>query len=297
MRIRAQLGRVGNLTIRAFSLRVRAIVGIASLWAALGGDAILHAQGETSGTIYCAGVCFPGGQEAEGVTLHDDSRADAPPRPFVTVRSADEARDAAMYFRPMSQPSRTLAALRKPVKFKYLDQPLESLMEEFQTQTGVPFFLDEAGLEESAITSDSEVTMYVDGMTAAAALAMTLSDLDLDYVANEEYVLITSRDRASETRETRTYAIVDHPLLRGEDSLKFARTLRKHVERATETGASSVAVDVLPGALVITADRRSHEAAERLMRQYAEVLAACDAVAGAERTPNPELSELAPVQP
>lgn len=261
--------------------------GVASLSAALTHGPVSRAQEQLAPPVYCAGfrAGASGSSETEGPTLHDDSRAESGTLAFVTVRAADEPRDAADYFRPLSAPRKTLAALQQPAELDFLDQPLEVVLEAIEVQSGVAFEFDESGLEEVAITSDAEVTVQLRNMSFAAALGLLLRDLDLDYVVADDYVLITSQERASAARETRTYAIVDHPLLCSGDALKFARTVRQHVELACAAEKQSVAIDVLPGVLVVSANQKPHEAAESFLQQYAQALAAYDVASATSANP------------
>jgi hypothetical protein len=213
----------------------------------------------------------------------NDGVVPANTQPFQAVRPARFRRNAeeAGYFRPLAQPRKTQAALEHVVEFDVDDMPMEDFFAGLEETTGVRFLFDATGLEEAALTSDAEITCRSAGMPLHVAIGLLLRDLDCACVIEDEYVLITSRETADLIRETRLYALVDHPLLREADADRLAATIAMHADQAAWGGFQDTKVDLLPGALAISGYRESAPKAESLLRQYARLLAEYDAAPSA----------------
>ncbi|HEV7279168.1 MAG TPA: hypothetical protein VGN57_03055 [Pirellulaceae bacterium] len=194
-------------------------------------------------------------------------------RPAPVPRSADQEG----YFRPLYQPPKTQSALEQVVEFEMVDQPMERLFAGLEETTGVPFYLDETGLEEAAITSDAEITCRSAGMPLYAALDLIVRDLDLAYVVHDEYVQITSRESAELTLETRLFALGDHPLLHEADAAKLVSVIQRHASHSQWSGWWSLKADLLPGVIVLSGERDTLPRAEEFLRQYARLMAEYDA--------------------
>ncbi len=96
-------------------------------------------------------------------------------------------------------------ALSKPVEAKFENAPLREVLQTLGTMVGVNVHIDEAGLGQEAVTSNSPVNLNLTNpISFKSALNLILSNYRLSYVIQNEVLLITSE----QNRKTNTYAKV-----------------------------------------------------------------------------------------
>jgi hypothetical protein len=199
--------------------------------------------------------------------------------PVVTVRLAGEQPapqpGEAKFFSPLSDPPKPLGLLDNPGQADFQDVPLGDAVKALAEQATVEVQIDQMGLEEVGMTPDAPVTLQSSNMTLADALDAILSPMGLTYVAKERYVLITTKDRASEMTETRMYAIADHPLLRTADGNALVNAITGHVDPGSWSvnGMGYGSVSLLPGVLIVTNNQRTLDQVEDFLAQYGRLLA------------------------
>jgi RNA polymerase sigma factor (sigma-70 family) len=252
----------GVLVAGGAALACCGLVGI--FWGASVGPGI--AQAQMGGGMGGYGGFFPG---AEGYS--------SAAGPVVTVRLAGEQPapqpGEAKFFSPLSDPPSTLGLLDTPAEAHFQEIPLGDAVEALAQQVGLEIQIDRAGLEEMSVAPDAPVSLESSSMTLADAFEAILSPMNLTYVAKERYVLITTKDRASEMTETRMYAIADHPLLRNADGNSLVNAIVGHVEPdswAVVGGRGSVSL--LPGVLIVTNEQHTLNQVECFLEQYGRLL-------------------------
>lgn len=102
-----------------------------------------------------------------------------------------------------------LAALDERTELDFLDQPLEDVMEYLKQRHDIEIQIDNKGLAEAGIGSDTPVTRSIKGITLRSALKLLLGELDLTYVIRNEVLLITSKAEADNLLSTRVYPVAD----------------------------------------------------------------------------------------
>ncbi|HEV7279167.1 MAG TPA: sigma-70 family RNA polymerase sigma factor [Pirellulaceae bacterium] len=202
----------------------------------------------------------------------------AEPRgPVVTVRLAGEQPAAqpgeAKFFSPLSEPPKTKAQLSNPAEVDLVETPLGEALEGLGKQAGLEIQIDQTDLEDHGITPDVPVNLQSDSMTLADALDALLSPMTLTYVAKDRYILVTSKDRASQMMETRMYAMADHPLLRTADGSALVNAITGHIEPDSWMVVGGYgSVSLLPGVLIVTNDQKTLDQVEDFLAQYGRLL-------------------------
>ncbi|MGH7140902.1 MAG: hypothetical protein ACREHD_34665, partial [Pirellulales bacterium] len=102
-----------------------------------------------------------------------------------------------------------LEALDERTELDFLDQPLEDVMEYLKQRHGIEIQVDNKGLAEAGIGSDTPVTRTLKGITLRSALKLLLGELDLTYVIRNEVLLITSKAEADNMLSMRVYPVAD----------------------------------------------------------------------------------------
>ncbi|MGE0609563.1 MAG: hypothetical protein AB7O62_20905 [Pirellulales bacterium] len=100
--------------------------------------------------------------------------------------------------------------LRTPVDVKYESQPLSTVISSLGTLAGINVHLNQAGLAEEGVSSDTPVTINLSQeISLKSALNLILKPLRLDYVIKDEVLQITSEQlRHGETYPV-TYNVAD----------------------------------------------------------------------------------------
>ena len=131
-----------------------------------------------------------------------------------------------------------MAALRTSVEIDKTNAPLSEVLKALQTAMGQPIVLgkdtmQEVGVDQSTPTTCSPGT----SVTARTALRMALANHGLTYIIRDNTIFVVSRDKATQTMETRVYYIGD--LVLGTGSLTPG-TLRPGVKSDEEQTRKAV---------------------------------------------------------
>jgi len=100
--------------------------------------------------------------------------------------------------------------LKSPVLLRFTDTPLAEVINQLMRLTGVNIHLDERGLVEEGITSDTPVTINLsDEISLKSALNLILEPLHLSFVIKDEVLKITSEHLRDGEVYIRTYDVAD----------------------------------------------------------------------------------------
>lgn len=100
-------------------------------------------------------------------------------------------------------------ALNQPVSLHFEDAPLQDVLRHIAETQVVNIVVDDISLAEKGLTSETPVSIDVDGITLDSALNLLLGPLDLGHTAEDEVIKITSRSRLSADVITRVYSVAD----------------------------------------------------------------------------------------
>ena len=150
-------------------------------------------------------------QEAASASASSSTSASAPR--LALVSSAPEQTAPTVYGDSAAE-RRINAALDQILKtpLVYESESLLVIVEQLKDEYQIPIVIDEAALDEVAISSESEITSDLRGISLRSALNLLLRGPGLEDLAfdiDNEVLLITTEDRRNENLITRVYRIDD----------------------------------------------------------------------------------------
>ena len=87
--------------------------------------------------------------------------------------------------------------------------PLNEVLQKIAALANFSIYIDDQGLEEDAVFTDTPVSINVESITVKSALNLLLERHDLAYMIQDEVLKITSRIRQQGDMVTRTYSVAD----------------------------------------------------------------------------------------
>ena len=227
--------------------------------------------------------------------------------PFATAEDKPVKRnDVIDYHRMTPAEQRIRAALDAQTEVEFIDTPLLDAMDFIANQHNFTLILDETALADEGIATDEPINRVLSGISLRSTLNIMLKPLGLTYVIDNEVMKITTEVAADEKLETRVYDIRRFAAAGIEpDELAkvITRTVQpkswklsvtsitlspdgktlvlKHGDRTIEVwdvptakkklvvqeGGSGAAIEVLPGALVISQSQKTHYQIVELLQQ------------------------------
>jgi uncharacterized membrane protein YgcG len=96
-----------------------------------------------------------------------------------------------------------------PVSLEFRDTALQEVIEFLQNYTNVNIVLDRPALEEEGITTETPVTIHVEGIKLRSALKLLLDQLNLAYIIEDDVLRITTATKAGEKLTYKVYPVAD----------------------------------------------------------------------------------------
>ncbi len=100
-------------------------------------------------------------------------------------------------------------SLARPISLHFDEAPLSQVVKHLATLSGVNIVLDSLGMDEEGVSSDTPVSINVDGIKLKSALNLLLEPLRMDYSIQNEVLRITSRVRRQGDLVTNNYSVAD----------------------------------------------------------------------------------------
>ncbi|WP_298867293.1 hypothetical protein [uncultured Gimesia sp.] len=100
--------------------------------------------------------------------------------------------------------------LNETIDEEYIDTPLEDVIKHFQESLGLSFVVSRKALDEEGISLEDPITISLPKISNQSALDLILKPLDLTYVVERDFVLITTKYNAQEMLKTRVYPVGDY---------------------------------------------------------------------------------------
>lgn len=184
----------------------------------------------------------PTGAEGSGLSLLALQAAESDPAatPGVSGQfSAPGAAANAPNANPMtadygsSDPSRRKfeAALQSKVDLEFIDTELSQAIQYLSDTLQIPILPNEEALAEAGIGLDTPLNLTISEISLDSALNLMLKQHGMDYVIENEVLMITSREAAEQTMETRVYELRQlPPEFRPED---IARVIIRNIAPAS----------------------------------------------------------------
>ncbi len=104
---------------------------------------------------------------------------------------------------------RVQESLGRQVSLNFTDSPLAKVMGEIGANANINVVLDEPGLLEEGVSSNTPITINVDGIRLKSALNLILKPLNLDYTIEDEVLKITSGMRQQGELQPVVYPVAD----------------------------------------------------------------------------------------
>ncbi len=99
--------------------------------------------------------------------------------------------------------------LKTPTKVEFVETPLDEAIDYLQDMHGIAIQLDRKALEEAGMFDDTPVSLDVENVSLRTALRLLLRPLDLTYVVQDEVLMITTVEVASQEIITVVYPLGD----------------------------------------------------------------------------------------
>jgi len=98
-----------------------------------------------------------------------------------------------------------LSSLAKTMNVDYKNNGFIDVIEDLSTRLGQPIMLDKNALADAQVTSDTQVSLQIKGISGRTALRKILGDVGLSYVIKDGVIQVVTEKTARETMVTRTY--------------------------------------------------------------------------------------------
>ncbi|MCH8830021.1 MAG: hypothetical protein IID45_10640, partial [Planctomycetes bacterium] len=100
-------------------------------------------------------------------------------------------------------------SLSRQISLHFKDAPLADIIRHIATVADINVVLDRLGLEDEAVTTNTKVSIDVDGIMLKSTLNLILRPLNLDYTIEDEVLKVTSRMRVQGKLVVATYSVAD----------------------------------------------------------------------------------------
>ena len=187
---------------------------------------------------------------------------------------------------------------------EYDGEQLNLILEALADEYGIPIVFDKAALDELAISPETEVSVSLRNISLRSALNIMLKQPGLEelcYMIDDEVLLITTEETATEATVTKIYRVDDFELFnempKGGASAwacysPIITVITECVERDTwrthGNGSGEICL-VKPAMLVITQCPRVHHEVQRLLAELRRVRKEIDAISST--APKTDLAE------
>ncbi len=104
--------------------------------------------------------------------------------------------------------------LRKKTTVQFKDTSLADALHYFKDEMVINIEIDRGAFDDLGLTTDQAISLFAKDISLHSALTLMLQPIDLCYVVDEGYVLVTSPDKAAEKLQTRCHdvrGVVDFP--------------------------------------------------------------------------------------
>ncbi len=100
-------------------------------------------------------------------------------------------------------------SLNSPISLHFDETPLKDVIDEIRKQVEINIVIDKLGLEEVGATTNSAVSIDLNGIKLKSILNLMLEPLDLDFTIQDDVLKITSKMRQQGRLITATYPVAD----------------------------------------------------------------------------------------
>ncbi|HXT59526.1 MAG TPA: hypothetical protein VN699_12875 [Pirellulales bacterium] len=110
---------------------------------------------------------------------------------------------------PTSRQALVLAALENPCQCDFQERPLLDVVEFLAQRHKISIQLDHNALRDAGVDGDAPITCALEGVALRSALKLLLDEFDLTYVADDGFLLVTTKTEAENKLSFRIYPVAD----------------------------------------------------------------------------------------
>lgn len=110
---------------------------------------------------------------------------------------------------PTSRQALVLAALGNPCQFDFKKRPLREVAEFLAEQHQISVQLDHKALDEEGFDGETPITCAIKDVALRSALRVLFEGIDLTYVADDGFLLITTQTEAENKLRFQIYPVAD----------------------------------------------------------------------------------------
>lgn len=221
---------------------------------------------------------LPGGKLDLAADETDDDSPEAPAKPRAKSSPKDPhapLHHAIVKDEDDSAEAEIAKALDRPTTVEFIDSPLEDCFSFLQEFHKINIWLDRGALQDEGVALDQPITLKLTGVRLESILNLLLGPVQLDWIIQDEVLKITTRAKADELGEIRTYD-VQNLLDAGHMPEELIASITKCVAPDTWTGDSATgSISHTGGVLVVRQSQRTHA-------EVASLLEDLDKIADAE---------------
>jgi hypothetical protein len=170
-------------------------------------------------------------------------------------------------------------ALEKQISLHFEDARLIDVIKHIASSSNISFVLDHMGLEEEGLTSDTIVSIDLDGIRLKSALSNLLKPRRLDYIIEDEVLKITSKNRAQGPMNTVTYPVgnllaapsTDHAAISSETLISLITSFVEPDSWSERGGRGVIANYEKTHSLVVRQTDQGHEKIKKLLETLRDV--------------------------
>lgn len=226
-------------------------------------------------TAVLAGLAFLVPDHGSGAKTGAAKKELPPKKPAV---KADAQRDAV---KPLDYRKRSEArakieeALQQKAQLDIVDLTLKDTVAQIRDLFKVQILIDDDGLGDQGIHTDTLVNVRLKGITLKSALRIILERLGLDFIIKNEVLVITTQEKADEHFEVQLH---DTRHIKNLNSSQLIEVLEN-----TTTGpwfeieGVGGTMSAVPGGLIVRQTQRMHEEITELLEQLAKMPAMSEA--------------------
>ncbi len=157
-------------------------------------------------------------------------------------------------------------ALSSSTDFEFVDVPLKDMVEFISQLHNIQVLVDREALKEEGIQPDEPITLTLSQVSLKSGLRVMMEPLGLEYLIQNEVLMITTRIRADETMDTRVYNL---RALSGMDGQELSQIIEESIRSSPweEIDGEGGVIHTLEGCLVVTQSQRVHEDIRSLLAQ------------------------------
>ncbi len=104
---------------------------------------------------------------------------------------------------------RIFSALNESTSLQFVEAPLADVVTYIKERHKIPIQLDAAALDTAGVTSDTPVTIDVEGISLKSALRLMLKSIELTYTVRDEVLLISTSEEVDNSLVTKVYPVAD----------------------------------------------------------------------------------------